>query len=176
MEDELPSGFGDMEDEPPAGFVITVCYSQPSSDLLGWAHKRFLRTAWVAHPTDCAQCLVGALFKETPRSFQHFRRLVVTNFKNWGIERTTFYERGWVRYISRDEYVSIFRQKILNSNWSRLVLGASEKAEREVYKKHTKRQRTIRRGLKKLKRKRLRRALASLVKACSAVEAASNST
>ena len=164
-----------MEDQP-AGFVITVCYSQPDPDLLEWSQKRSLKTRWVRHPDDQEKSFVGALFgHNVPRSYKHFRSLVTTNFKNWGIDRTTFYERGWVRYISRDEYVSIFRQKKLNGNWSRLVLGASERAETEVYKKHTKRQRTIRRGLKKLKRNRLRRALAALVEARSAVEAASSS-
>ena len=157
-----------MEDQP-AGFVITVCCNRPDPDLMEWSHKRFLRTTWVAHPTDCAQCLVGALFGENvPRSFQHFRRLVVTNFKNWGIDRTTFYERGWVRYIDSGEYFSIFREKKLSDNWSRLVLGVSERNEEKVYKKHTKRQRTIRRGLKKLKRKSLRRAFTAFVEACRA--------
>ena len=47
-------------------------------------------------------CLAGGLFREPPRSLQHFQRLVNNNLKNWKVPRRS-YEHGWLRLVSRGE-------------------------------------------------------------------------
>jgi hypothetical protein len=53
------------------------------------------------------ETLCGGVFLEScvPRDLAHFRRLMVTNLKNWGVERQShLYKRGWLQFVEQMEY------------------------------------------------------------------------
>ena len=84
-------------EEVPRGFVMTLprTVSLPS-EIWAWGQRSFRRFR-VLYQSD--QSLVGGLdFKRPPRSLKHFQSLLSTNLKNWGYERESQYDRGWLRF------------------------------------------------------------------------------
>ena len=114
--------------EIPYGFVIT-CDGSASPELLAWSRQRFQRTSHIENPANYQQTLVGAVFgNEVPRSYRHFQTLVLTNFKNWGEVRATRYQRGWIKYLSRREFLQMFCHKTFAEKWGSLLIGMENRA------------------------------------------------
>jgi hypothetical protein len=88
-------------------FVMRLPGSLPGDAydrLLGWCKAKCSEHRFRG---DVDESLCGGVFHEDsePRDFAHFRRLMATNLKNWGVERRgQRYKRGWLQLVDPQEY------------------------------------------------------------------------
>jgi hypothetical protein len=88
-------------------FVMRLPGSLPGDAydrLLGWCKAKCSEQRFKG---GVDESLCGGVFHEDsePRDFAHFRRLMATNLKNWGVQRQKqMYRRNWLRYVDVQQY------------------------------------------------------------------------
>ncbi len=71
-----------------------------------WLQRNFRRFRVLKHVETT---LIGGLgFHRPPKSLKHLQTLLSKNLKNWGYDRASQYDRGWLRFCAAAEFKSAF--------------------------------------------------------------------
>lgn len=139
---------------------MTLDSSSLPPQIWAWLQRNFRRFRVLK---QFEKTLVGGLgFNRPPKSLKSFQSLLVTNLKNWGYERGSQYDRGWLRFCSAEEFRSAFLSEEIQATWRSLGAKMVERdIPRDVWRLRERR-RVIKAGMKKMALKRAQKAFDAL--------------
>ena len=144
------------EMEAPVAFVVFLPVDTPKDRLAkieAWGSKRFVRFK-VSKQERRDLVVAGGFFdpRRAPGSFQSFRSLMITNLKNWKVERP-HYERGWLQFVMPKAWqLELTTPEEREAEARTLMAEATTKALRTVQRLMDQRRDNVRRGAEGLQR------------------------
>ena len=139
--------------------------------LWGWGKKFFER---FSARTTGDRLLVGGLWFKTPlrypgdpeKELRRLQSLLGTNLKNWGLkQRDSRYNRGWLRFCSKDEFRKVIMVDQIRKKWREIAKKAREQKRKARAQKWRQKHDVLKRVLKQSTKRKVKDAFSLLVEA-----------